>query len=1217
MGAASNKRRRPNADPASGSTPARGRPPSSGRGRGRPPNVPRDGRERPPPLPDCFKRRCADVLDRLSKKDHYNIFLEPVNTDEVVGYLETIKSPMDFTTMRNKLERQQYKSLGEFRKDLDLIWSNCLQFNGKEPSNVFSKKAIELRKLTEKLIVTTRQNLEKDKELLQQWREKHRRRKETMAANAAAAAGLPIPVSSSQSTSAPLNNIHPSHQNAARDSLDTIADEFINEDLNGRTPQENALAENLRLQYAGTSGLYKKGALHTPPPQYTKPDGSVVPIPIPRYNPSNEHWAVRDHPVVETSDHKLPDLFCQSLPSPPPPNPCLPRPGSYNLFVDDYASSLYQYVKDCGPISSKIVTELLSPELAVKAQQDQWLQAGYNLDELAKKAAAARTAPPPQPQYRPQHNWTADAIVQLADDIERMNRAAYEDSSLLLPKISRNVTELDGLKGISSIFDEKLLKDVDDVSPQVVDYSMPFGASPASVREVFQLTNFPDLKLSANDVQSLRKILQVTEEFVKTRPPEKVQRSGAAALTPAQLHEMQVKVYQVKRQRRIDAEKQANFIGTVMAHAPAQPSAHHTPQRRRNSEKHSNPGQRVYDRSTVTPEPAPVGMRRADIRRSASSVSGQTHRQQLDNPISLPTASSSVTSRQLAARSSPTSMRASSRTNEEISCSNCGARDSPTWRHLGVNASGAVQQLCLPCALFLEKSGRMRPREVWNRSSTARKQSSNVLPNSHTNSLPSSTSNLLPNVSNTTPNALQSGLGNALPNALSSLPNSLPNSVPNSLPISMSSALSNSLPHALPSAISNSTNNSTPNSFPNALPNGMANTLSSPVSHGRVGSNYVPNARPLQRQVPIVSDASTVARPPIQKKARSSPNTRRSPSASRPNRKALDVQMLSGSPLNPAVQLRQMVQQNGARLQPSLPMSNGSKTQGFSLEPKFSAARNIISPGGLLSDVGSAAKSNQTNNRTAFSGHMRGENSASMPHGRPSLAPSLYGRQTGQPRSIPHVTQAQLVSGGHNMLSSSQGGLSGGAQGNKMNTVFNALQQQQAQQPFLPGAANGQEGSSALGRTAIGNITHQPMMEQNTTHGGNGPMLLNANGSNVPNRVGPGLSGSSGLLNIPKGEDNAAGLGVGFGDETRPGIVVVNGNNRTNNNTMGNVSTGYMSHDVLNSDVMGGVTGAGGVFGNNMGVSGAMGISSGMENSLLFDDADLVSAPPGASGLEF
>ncbi|XP_028286817.1 bromodomain-containing protein 1-like isoform X2 [Parambassis ranga] len=72
------------------------------------------------------------VLSQLQQKDQYSIFAQPVSIKEVPDYLDHIKSPMDFSTMRKRIDGHSYRSLEEFEADFDLIISNCMTYNGKD-----------------------------------------------------------------------------------------------------------------------------------------------------------------------------------------------------------------------------------------------------------------------------------------------------------------------------------------------------------------------------------------------------------------------------------------------------------------------------------------------------------------------------------------------------------------------------------------------------------------------------------------------------------------------------------------------------------------------------------------------------------------------------------------------------------------------------------------------------------------------------------------------------------------------------------------------------------------------------------------------------------------------------------------------------------------------------------------------------------------------------
>ncbi|MCL7031127.1 hypothetical protein MKW94_022515, partial [Papaver nudicaule] len=64
------------------------------------------------PLPD--KKLLFFILDRLQKKDTYSVFSEPVDPEELPDYFEIIQNPMDFGTVRKKLDVGAYATLEQF-----------------------------------------------------------------------------------------------------------------------------------------------------------------------------------------------------------------------------------------------------------------------------------------------------------------------------------------------------------------------------------------------------------------------------------------------------------------------------------------------------------------------------------------------------------------------------------------------------------------------------------------------------------------------------------------------------------------------------------------------------------------------------------------------------------------------------------------------------------------------------------------------------------------------------------------------------------------------------------------------------------------------------------------------------------------------------------------------------------------------------------------------
>ncbi|KAL0694993.1 hypothetical protein Bca4012_062173 [Brassica carinata] len=67
------------------------------------------------PLPD--KKLLVFILDRLQKKDTYGVYSDPVDPEELPDYHEIITNPMDFSTVRKKLDSGAYASLEQFEFD--------------------------------------------------------------------------------------------------------------------------------------------------------------------------------------------------------------------------------------------------------------------------------------------------------------------------------------------------------------------------------------------------------------------------------------------------------------------------------------------------------------------------------------------------------------------------------------------------------------------------------------------------------------------------------------------------------------------------------------------------------------------------------------------------------------------------------------------------------------------------------------------------------------------------------------------------------------------------------------------------------------------------------------------------------------------------------------------------------------------------------------------
>ncbi|GAP89997.1 putative histone acetyltransferase GCN5 [Rosellinia necatrix] len=77
-------------------------------------------------------------------------FLNPVNKDEVPDYYNVIVSPMDLSTVEERLHQDQYNAPKDLVDDVKLIFTNCRKYN--DDTTVYTKCAIRLEKYMWSLI---------------------------------------------------------------------------------------------------------------------------------------------------------------------------------------------------------------------------------------------------------------------------------------------------------------------------------------------------------------------------------------------------------------------------------------------------------------------------------------------------------------------------------------------------------------------------------------------------------------------------------------------------------------------------------------------------------------------------------------------------------------------------------------------------------------------------------------------------------------------------------------------------------------------------------------------------------------------------------------------------------------------------------------------------------------------------------------------------------
>ncbi|EFH65338.1 hypothetical protein ARALYDRAFT_476793 [Arabidopsis lyrata subsp. lyrata] len=101
------------------------------------------------PLPD--KKLLLFILDRVQKKDTYGVYSDPADPEELPDYYDIIKNPMDFSTLRKKLESGAYTTLEQFEaslQDVFLICTNAMEYNSAD--TVYFRQARAMLELAKK-----------------------------------------------------------------------------------------------------------------------------------------------------------------------------------------------------------------------------------------------------------------------------------------------------------------------------------------------------------------------------------------------------------------------------------------------------------------------------------------------------------------------------------------------------------------------------------------------------------------------------------------------------------------------------------------------------------------------------------------------------------------------------------------------------------------------------------------------------------------------------------------------------------------------------------------------------------------------------------------------------------------------------------------------------------------------------------------------------------
>lgn len=81
---------------------------------------------------DSWEKQAKKLMNTLWKVKDADLFHKPVDPIElgIPDYFDVIKNPMDFSTIKRKLNNNVYTNFKEFVSDINLTFTNCFTYNG-------------------------------------------------------------------------------------------------------------------------------------------------------------------------------------------------------------------------------------------------------------------------------------------------------------------------------------------------------------------------------------------------------------------------------------------------------------------------------------------------------------------------------------------------------------------------------------------------------------------------------------------------------------------------------------------------------------------------------------------------------------------------------------------------------------------------------------------------------------------------------------------------------------------------------------------------------------------------------------------------------------------------------------------------------------------------------------------------------------------------------
>jgi hypothetical protein len=100
----------------------------------------------------------SQLLYALQALDPMEIFAMPVTPEQAPDYSLHVKEPMDFSTIHSKIHSLKYSGFEDFKRDVQLIYNNCLGYN--RPKTKYYRAGEKIKEAFPALYATVKQHYE-------------------------------------------------------------------------------------------------------------------------------------------------------------------------------------------------------------------------------------------------------------------------------------------------------------------------------------------------------------------------------------------------------------------------------------------------------------------------------------------------------------------------------------------------------------------------------------------------------------------------------------------------------------------------------------------------------------------------------------------------------------------------------------------------------------------------------------------------------------------------------------------------------------------------------------------------------------------------------------------------------------------------------------------------------------------------------------------------